>query len=367
MNLLCSVSGVTSAIFLCGIAAGCGPGAAVDSVRAGASNTENPQDAEHARKRNAPPGGLSPEAEMLLPTVEGRLGQLALDRDRARLYVAAEDNGTLEVVDLETKRRGRSIGGFQKPRGVLFLGELERVIVSNGGTGALIVLDARSYKRLETLDVGAGIGEIAFDPKTKLVYAALEGNAIAIVDTTGWKLAGKIDLSARASGFALEPNGVRLFANVQPNGAIDVFDRSARKALGHWSLDAFQADGPLLSVDDGARLFATSREPAKLVVIETLTGTKVGGTELAGACGDLIYDAPTDRLFVPCASGVLQVFTRVGAGRFTLSNSLGTGVGATTGLFDPPTHKLYVALPAVLEKDGKTTRPARVLSFEDLP
>ena len=124
---------------------------------------------------------------------------------------------------------------------------------------------------------------------------------------------------------------------------------------------------PMVSVDDGARLFATSREPAKLVVIETLTGTKVGGTELAGACGDLIYDAPTDRLFVPCASGVLQVFTRVGAGRFTLSNSLGTGVGATTGLFDPPTHKLYVALPAVLEKDGKTTRPARVLSFEDLP
>src|SRR5229473_3335301 len=68
-----------------------------------------------------------------------------------RLFVAALGNNTVEVIDLAAGKRGHSISGLQKPQGVLFLPELNRLCVAGGGDGTLKIFDAANLKLLGSI------------------------------------------------------------------------------------------------------------------------------------------------------------------------------------------------------------------------
>jgi len=52
-----------------------------------------------------------------LPNVEGRIDHLAIDLKGQRLFVAALGNDTVEIVDLGTGTRVRSLTDFHEPHG----------------------------------------------------------------------------------------------------------------------------------------------------------------------------------------------------------------------------------------------------------
>src|SRR5579871_4742039 len=53
-----------------------------------------------------------------LPGIEGDLDHLAIDTAGQRLFVAAEDNGTLRVIDLKTGKLMRTVKGLKTPSAV---------------------------------------------------------------------------------------------------------------------------------------------------------------------------------------------------------------------------------------------------------
>src|SRR5881397_1922809 len=52
--------------------------------------------------------------------VEGRIDHMAADPLGQRLFVAALGNGTVEVLNLRSARRVRSLQGFREPQGLGF-------------------------------------------------------------------------------------------------------------------------------------------------------------------------------------------------------------------------------------------------------
>ena len=58
-----------------------------------------------------------------LPNVKGRLDHMDVDVKGKRLFVAGLENGTFEVVDLKAGKWVRSIPGFKKAQGALFVPE----------------------------------------------------------------------------------------------------------------------------------------------------------------------------------------------------------------------------------------------------
>src|SRR5215469_4519882 len=62
-----------------------------------------------------------------LPNVKGRLDHMDVDVKGKRLFVAALENGTLEVVDLEGGKWVHSIHGLKKPQGALYVSELNKL------------------------------------------------------------------------------------------------------------------------------------------------------------------------------------------------------------------------------------------------
>jgi hypothetical protein len=65
-----------------------------------------------------------------LPNVKGRIDHMDVDTKGNRLFVAGLENGSLEVVDLKTGQWLRSIPGFRKPQGVVYVSSLNRLFLS---------------------------------------------------------------------------------------------------------------------------------------------------------------------------------------------------------------------------------------------
>jgi DNA-binding beta-propeller fold protein YncE len=70
-----------------------------------------------------------------LPGVGGRIDHFGADAKSRRLFVSALGNHTLEVLDLATSRRVKSIGGLKEPQGVVYVPQTRSIFVADGAMG----------------------------------------------------------------------------------------------------------------------------------------------------------------------------------------------------------------------------------------
>src|ERR1700756_2699080 len=83
-----------------------------------------------------------------LPGYTGDFDHFEYDLKGNRLWLAAEDHGTLEVFDLGTLKMPRSVAGVvSTPHGILYVPEKNRLVVTDSGGDMLTrMIDATSYR-----------------------------------------------------------------------------------------------------------------------------------------------------------------------------------------------------------------------------
>src|SRR5437870_9187649 len=109
------------------------------------------------------------------PNVKGRLDRMDVDVKRKRLFVAGLENGTLEVVDLQAGKWVRSIPGFEKPQGALYVPELNKLFVASGDDGMLRVFWGDTLDLLDPIQLDRGPNRVVYEPHSKLVYVGYGG------------------------------------------------------------------------------------------------------------------------------------------------------------------------------------------------
>src|SRR4051812_30591702 len=74
-----------------------------------------------------------------LPDVAGRIDHFAADVKGERIFLAALEKNTIEVIDLKSGGVAKTLTGFAKPQGVLFA--LGKLFVASGKDGAVKTFD----------------------------------------------------------------------------------------------------------------------------------------------------------------------------------------------------------------------------------
>ena len=105
-----------------------------------------------------------------MPNVKGRLDHMDVDVKGRRLFVAGLENGTLEVVDLESGKWIRSLSGFKKPQGVLYVEQLNKLFVASGDDAMLRVFRGDTLGLLDSIQLEPGPNRVVYEPHAKLVY-----------------------------------------------------------------------------------------------------------------------------------------------------------------------------------------------------
>jgi hypothetical protein len=282
---------------------------------------------------------------------------MSVDTAQQRLFAAAPDNGTIEILDLRTGKALRSLGG-ERPAAVRFAPEFNQLYATRGQS--VYIYDGNTLGQIAKVDFESNLDELQYDPRAKRLYAGVMAagkTAIAVLSLPDGKLIGEIKLPGKPQGFIVEQKGKRIFANIPALKEIAVMDRESRTLLKPWPLTGMEANYPIDLDEDRHRLFIGCRQPARMAVFNTDTGKPVANVDISGDTDDLFYDAVRKRVYVSSGDGSINVIGQRDADHYEAQRRIPTIAGARTSAFS---DVLALFCPGVPRRGNQ---PAEVLVF----
>ena len=290
----------------------------------------------------------------------GDFDHFGLDLKGNRLFLAAEDQKTVEVFNLQTGERVHSIEGFGHPHTMAYLPESDRLIVANGDTDDVALVDCREYKIIETLKLGKGVDHGILNPANKYFYvengATSDGtmHALSIIDTKSFKIVGEIiGLPGDSNeGMVIDRAGEKLYVNLTGSDEVGIIDLKTRQIIARWPLpDAHVAHAIALD-ESNHRLFTATRKPAQFIVFNTDTGKVVASLPCVGVNIDMSHDVEHKRIYVT-GSDTASVFEQRDADHYEHIAEVPTAYRAKSSIFVPQLKRLYVADSGKGKPDAK--------------
>ena len=283
-------------------------------------------------------------ATIPLPHVSGRIDHLTFDPVTSRLFIAALENDTVEVIDTLKGAHLRSVAGFHEPQGMAAVPDLKGVAVANGDSGTLQMLDGDTLSVRWTSNIGGDADNVRYDADHELLYVACEGGLAAVNPSSG-AVVRRIPIAGHPESFQLQRNGSLMFANLPDASQVIVADREAAAVRNRWSTGACRANYPMALDDSTNRVIVGCRRPATVTIFDAGTGKVVSSTATVGDTDDLFYDAARKRIYVIGGEGYVDVLDRT-ADQLKRVERLATRSGARTGLWVADQSRLYVAVRA---------------------
>src|ERR1039457_3586696 len=99
---------------------------------------------------------------------------MALDLKGRRLFTTPQANKAVDVLDLAAGKVLRTIRGFGNPHAILFRDDRNRLFVTDGD-GALVILDASTYRHIKSIRLQRDADGIAYDARSGYLYVSNGG------------------------------------------------------------------------------------------------------------------------------------------------------------------------------------------------
>jgi hypothetical protein len=92
------------------------------------------------------------------------------------------------------------------------------------------------------------------------------------------------------------------------------------------------------------RLFVTSRDPGKLIVLDSDSGKIVMSAPCVGTNDDMAYDSESKRIYI-AGSGFVDVFQQNDADHYSRIGHVPSAFRAKTAILVPQLKRYYLAVP----------------------
>ena len=171
------------------------------------------------------------------PTARAGTNNSLLDvsPDGKLLLAANRDNGTVTVVDTETRKVLREIKVGAKPEGVSWIGQGPRAVVTLYEDNALVFFDAVSGAISKKLPVSAEPYGIVADPEGRTGWVTHEyPGTISTIDLQKETVVRETKAGLHLRGIALSPDGKRVYVTEFYNGVLLAFDIESQKVVDSW-------------------------------------------------------------------------------------------------------------------------------------
>jgi DNA-binding beta-propeller fold protein YncE len=296
---------------------------------------------ETSRALGAPPvsvDGFTVVAIIALPGVNGRIDHLAYDPVDQTVFIAELGNGTVEAVNVATRKVEHRLTGFGEPQGVAYSPALGRLYVASGDGRV------KSFRRADlsldtSVDVGADADNLRIDERAGRLYVGHGDGALAVLDVRTLARIADIHLKAHPESFQLAP-AARLVVNVPDAGEIAIVDTARARQVGRLPNGALRANYPMAIDASNHRVLTVYRQPARIVAWDVARAAIVADEPTCNDADDVFVDERRQRVYVICGEGVVEVLSNPALQKLA---RLRTAPGARTGLFSVDADRLFVA------------------------
>lgn len=302
-----------------------------------------------------------------LPGYTGDFDHFAVDRERGRILLSAEDHGTLEVFSLKTNEHVRTVkDNIDTPHSILVRPGADTLFLTDSGNSMSKILNAETLDEIKSVPLTVGADSAGFDPESKLLYVVTGGkdvdmktaNVEAVDPATGQRHGMVTFDDNHVEAMAVEKNGPRIFINLTQTNRIAVVDRRSMTALATWPVPPAKQNAMVVLDEPQHRLYVVCRDPGMLVVMNSDTGAVVSTAPAPLRADDVLYDNAAHLLYVPGGEGYLGIYNTSNADRVEMIGKLATLPGAKTGLLLTDRHELVLAA-----SPGETKAMAKILFY----
>jgi len=322
------------------------------------------------RAHGQDPSPLKLVATIPLPGLhDGDFDHFAPDLDGQRLFLTGEENEKVLVLDTRTNKLIHTMDNVKAPHAILYRKDLKKLFVVEGDASAVKVYDSDSYKLGGEIKVAVDADSIAYDPVTNYLYVVNGGreahtpySLISVIDTnTAQKLRDiKID-SNHVEAIVLEKSGPRMFMNITGQNAVGVMDRNQSSLSATWPLPEGDKLNVAMGLDEtNHRLFVVTRNPGKLIVLNSENGKVAASLPTVGMVDDMSYDSKLKRLYL-AGDQFVDVFEQKDADHYALLARVPGRFRAKTAILVPELNRYYLAVP------HHGTQEAEVRVYETKP
>lgn len=302
-----------------------------------------------------------------LPGYTGDFDHFAVDYDRNRLLLAAEDHGSLEVFDLKSSAHLRSVNGFGNPHSILVRKGSPTILITDSEKQGATIRDAESYAKKQDVSLTPGSDTAKYDAASNTLYVVTGGkdvdmktaNLEAINPDTGAKLGSITFPDNHVEAMTFVDGDPRLFINLTQTNKIAVVDRKTMKVLHVWPVPPAQQNAMVAFDPQQHRLYVVCRQPGMVVVMNSDNGAVVGTQPAPLRSDEVQYDAGAHRLYVPGGEGFMAIYDTSDPDHLKQLEKVTTAPGAKTGLLIPAMHRLFLAV-----SPGDSKAMAKILTYE---
>jgi DNA-binding beta-propeller fold protein YncE len=292
---------------------------------------------------------------------DGDFDHFAPDVDGHRLFLTAEENDKIQILDTSSNKLIHTMDNIKAPHAVLFRKDLKRLFIVEGDASAVKIYDSDTFKLLGEVKVSIDADSLAYDPATSYGYVVSGGreahtpySLISVIDTNNAKKLRDIKIdSNHIEALVLEKSGPRMFMNITGKNVVGVMDRNESVLTASWPLPAGDKLNVAMCFDEANhRLFVVTRNPGKLVVFNSDNGKVIADIPSVDLVDDAAYDPQHKRLYL-AGDQFIDVFEQKDPDHYSLLAKIPGSFRAKTGILVPELNRYYLAVPHHAGKEAE--------------
>jgi YVTN family beta-propeller protein len=268
---------------------------------------------------------------------EGGWDYITYDAESNRLFIG--HNSAIYVVDAAS---GKKLGEVLATgaHGATVVPEKGLGFSSNGKAGTVTVFDAKTLAPKTDIKTGENPDFIMYDRYSKKVLV-MNGRSkdLAVIDPDSLKVVATLPLGGKLEAAATDSSHV--YINVEDTSEIAVVDSKQWKATQRWKLEGCEEPSGLALDEEKGHLFSVCGN-SKMMVVDAKTGKTLTTLPTGSNTDGAAFDSSAKLAFASNGEGTLTIVREGKDGKYEVAAHVSTARGARTVAVDPKTHRVFL-------------------------
>ena len=267
---------------------------------------------------------------------EGRGDYLTIDPAARRLFVT--HSGAVHILNVDTLKPIAMVTGLKAAHGVALA--KGHAFVSDGDQNAVIEFDPATGQMLKTIPTGKKPDSILFDPASAKVMVFDGGSdQVSVIDPASATVVNTIKLP-NGPEFSQTDGKGKVWVNMEDGNDIGVIDTKTMSLAGTIPLPG--CDGPApLAFDPVNRVLFSGCGNKVMTVTDADTGKVLTTVPVGGDPDGIAFDSAKKRIFVANRDGGWTIIGQQAKDKYVVDQTLKIDEYAKTVVIDPKTHRAF--------------------------
>lgn len=285
---------------------------------------------------------LRADAPLLLKGTHGKFDFLSIDAAKHRLLAAHTGNGSLDIIDLETRKLVKSVPTGAAQAAVADA-QGEKYFVAVSKPPQTLVVDAEKAAVVSTTALSGPADLLALNPKTGHLYVDHDdGQDLWEIDSSTGGIVKTVTLPGDSpEDLGFDATYEHLFQCMKSGNVVAVIDLGSGTVVNSWATaPAAAPHGMAVIAEEHALAIAGGN--GKLVLLNDEDGRVISSADIPARVDQIAYDKTSHRIYCASGTGRIAILELTGGMLVTLGE-VPSSEGCHSIAVDPQTHKVWIA------------------------